>query len=298
MGRLPSIDPAAKPPPKKSFQPKSLGKMITRLLHGLKVPKEVVKTYEETVKRNKLFLKHAYVRGVADPTSKLPPGQVFLTGVKNYNTLGEKIFVTRSPCIKSTDGKMIPVITQKPDGMSEEEFDWLQSLAFGAIIFAFPREGCKPLPELIANGDLDGDRYFVCWEEEIISNIQAETLEDVLIDSVQDQTGNTIPANSNEISQDDKNLEESSEDWFRSAQDYMIANLTNDVDMLISKLYNLSEKFADEDKERSIRNPDAEACADAYYEALDHGKHGTKINLPRHLHEKIPERLRPLLSVP
>ena len=303
VGRLPSIDPSEKPPPKKSFKPKSLGKMIRHLLQGLKVPNEAVQTYENKVKKNKLLLSHAYVRGVSDPTSKLPPGQVFLTGVKNHKTLGEKIFVTRSPCIKCTDGKMITLITHKPENMSEEEFNFLQSLPFGAIIFAFPREGCKPLPELIASGDLDGDRYFVCWEEEIISKIQAEPIEDVLIDSIQDQVGNTdsikIPEESKEISQGDENLEEeSAKDWFRLAQDHMITSSVHDVGELISKLYKLSQDFAEKDKERFIRNPDAEACADAYYEALEHGKHGTKIVLPVHIHEKIPKRLRPLLSEP
>ncbi len=40
-----------------------------------------------------------------------------------------------------------------------------------------------------------------------------------------------------------------------------------------------------------MRNPDAEAFADAYYQALENGKHGTEIFLPIHLWDKIPKSL-------
>jgi hypothetical protein len=53
------------------------------------------------------------------------------------------------------------------------------------------------------------------------------------------------------------------------------------------------------DEERGIRNPEAEAFADAYKDALDNGKHGNKIVLPRHLHKEItPTRFREYLTGP
>lgn len=117
-------------------------------------------------------MSHAFLRGVCDPTSKLPHGNVFVTGVINEETLGDEIFVTRSPCIKWSDGKMLQIVTRKPNNMTNEEFSCLRALPFGAIIFACPHAGFKPIPEMIAGGDLDGDRYFVCWEKEIISVLE------------------------------------------------------------------------------------------------------------------------------
>ena len=37
----------------------------------------------------------------------------------------------------------------------------------------------KPLPIFIANGDLDGDYYFECWDENILSHIEAEEIIDM-----------------------------------------------------------------------------------------------------------------------
>ena len=106
---------------------------------------------------------HAYVRGIADPTGKIPPGHVYVTGIKNQDTrdLIEKnqIFMTRIPSMKCSQATMMRVIIKKPKGMTDSEFEWLEELPFGAIIFGFPSEGKLPIPEVIG-GDLDGDRYF------------------------------------------------------------------------------------------------------------------------------------------
>jgi len=56
--------------------------------------------------------------------------------------------------------------------MHDNEWEWLQGLTFGALVFANPRPGDRPLPELIAGADLDGDLFFVCWEETIVPLIQ------------------------------------------------------------------------------------------------------------------------------
>ena len=34
----------------------------------------------------------------------------------------------------------------------------------------------KPLSTFIDNGDRDGDYYFVCWDENILSHIEAEEI--------------------------------------------------------------------------------------------------------------------------
>ena len=181
--------------------------------------------------------------------------------------------------------------------MTDENWSWLQLLPFGALIFGFPRDGMKPIPEMIAGGDLDGDRYFVCWEKEILTNIQAEPMiETPCIVPEKNETNSGIPQPLMSI---DNNTESSqNKDWFQLAQEQMANSSAHDIGQLIGKLYNASVKAANLDLENFIRNKDAEAFADAYYQALEHGKHGTKIILPLHLHQTLPKRFHPHLSAP
>ena len=46
--------------------------------------------------------------------------------------------------------------------MTKEAYEWQNVMPFGNVIFGFPNPGCEPAPVLIANGDLDGNRYFCC----------------------------------------------------------------------------------------------------------------------------------------
>lgn len=276
VGRLPSIDPTAKPPPK-SFRVNPLSDMVIRLFQGLQVPSSIVDEYAKQSARV-TGLKHAYVRGVADPTGKIPQGYIYLTGIARKEILGETIFITRSPCIKCSDARRLPVIRQRPASMTEDEWTFLESLHFGAVIFGFPNKGFKSLPEMIASGDLDGDRYFVCWSEVILKHIVTDEMEN-------------IPAE-DEVTKPDI----SNRAWYEDAQKVMIDSARrNAVGQLIGKLYTLSLKAADE-SELFMRDPKAIAFADAYNDALDYVKHGNKIFLPHELHERVPEKLRIYLS--
>jgi hypothetical protein len=297
IGRLPSIDDNAKPPPKKSFDAKELSPMIKRLLYAVKVPKQIVDEYSQNSRKRK-NPSHTYVRGVCDPTGTLPPGHVFLTGVKNKSTLDDMIFVTRSPCIKWTDGRMMKVVTERPTTMPNEDFEYLQSMPFGVIIFAFPRNGMKPMPEMIAGGDLDGDRYFVCWERNILKYVQAEPMIETPCEAKKEVKDFRNEFKISTVVGDTVNSLEAEKDWFQLAKERMANTTLHDIGQLIGSLCNASNKAADADQERFMKNPDAEAFADAYYQALENGKHGTKIVLPKHLHDKLPKHLQQYLSVP
>ena len=164
VGRL--LDPEAKPPPK-SLKIKPMSETIIRVWSGLGVPDDVCQDYVKKSVRH-CHLNHAWVTGVADPTGSIPAGHVFVTGMKGQAASVEKIFVTRSPCTKPEDGRVLPQLVQRPNGMSTEDWDWLTNLHFGVIIFAAPVKGMHPLPERIALGDLDGDLYFVHLNEAIL----------------------------------------------------------------------------------------------------------------------------------
>lgn len=150
--------------------------MIMRLWMSLGVPKALCIDY---AKRSKSWkgLGHAWVAGYADPTHAIPNGTVFVTGTVSElgeNVLGSEpdIYVTRSPCLKPEDARLLPVLTERPDRMTEEQWELLTSLPFGAVIFPDAEEGMLPLAAHIADGDVDGDLYFLCWQPDILAALK------------------------------------------------------------------------------------------------------------------------------
>ena len=287
MGRLPSIDPSINKPPPKSFNPKELSTMLLRLFKSLGVPHDLAQDYSKNCKGSKHEISlpqisHAFLRGVADPIGCIPSNFVFITGVSNTNLLSDSIFITRSPVIKASDGHMVQVLRRCPESMSAANFEWLQKLPFGAVIFGFPEEGMLSMPERIANGDLDGDRYFVCWEKEILKHIKADEWVDKQV--IKEDTNDTLITSSSKS-------KPGGENWFSEVQEFLKDPSAREMGHLIGILYRESEKAADSDKERFMRNPNAEAFADAYYQALENGKHGTAVLLPIHLWDRIPKGL-------
>jgi len=232
-------------------------------------------------------ISHAFLRGVADPTGFIPSNFVYITGVSNTKTLSDSIFITRSPVIKASDGHMVQILRTRPESMPAADFEWLQQLPFGAVIFGFPEEGMLSMPERIANGDLDGDRYFVCWEEEILKHIKCDEWVDkpVVIKAEPNDILITSSSNNSKPGRDHEHH------WFSEVQKFLKDSSAREMGNLIGKLYRESEKAADADKERFMRNPEAEAFAVAYYQALENGKHGTAVLLPIHLWDRIPKSL-------
>uniref|UniRef100_A0A7S3PZY2 RNA-dependent RNA polymerase n=1 Tax=Chaetoceros debilis TaxID=122233 RepID=A0A7S3PZY2_9STRA len=290
FAKMDCIDPDPLIQPAPSFKAKDLSDDLQRLFKSLGVNPSVVTEYA----RNRRAPNHACLRGVADPTSKIPPGSVFLTGFKNEKTLKDSIFITRNPCIKTSDGCLLKVVTAKPIDMSDEDYEWLKTLAFGNVIFGFPTKGKKPIPEMIANGDLDGDRYFVCWDAKILSGIDVNIVSDIDVNILSDElveedcqisSESVVTKNTRDSNQSLKKRESCS--WLKDLQDRLTNYDTYSVGPLVGLLYKASERMADADKVLFMRNPDAEVFADAYYQAIDNAKHGVQIVLPAHLWKEI-----------
>ena len=55
--------------------------------------------------------------------------------------------------------------------MSEETFQFLNNLPFGAVVFAL---GADPMPPSINDGDLDGDLYHAIWDPSLLEGVQGE----------------------------------------------------------------------------------------------------------------------------
>mmetsp|Transcript_5833 Transcript_5833/g.7167 ORF Transcript_5833/g.7167 Transcript_5833/m.7167 type:complete len:1037 (-) Transcript_5833:125-3235(-) len=182
MGR--QLDPREKEPPPSSEDgkkdlAKSLreGKMGHNFFLNLGVPAEILSTYVSNCKQWK-NVNHAYCVGVADPTNALPEGTVFMTGF-GVDCNDHNIFITRFPCTDKGDGQFSRAICSKPEQMNKNDWEMLCSIHFGVLIFATPKDpGVKSIPETIADGDLDGDHYLICWDQDILSSIETASVDE------------------------------------------------------------------------------------------------------------------------
>mmetsp|Transcript_28545 Transcript_28545/g.66326 ORF Transcript_28545/g.66326 Transcript_28545/m.66326 type:complete len:126 (+) Transcript_28545:221-598(+) len=84
------------------------------------------------------------------------------------------MFVTRYPCLNPQDGGVLPVLCSRPPDMFTQDWHWLQSLPFGAIVFPGPK-GNIPLPKTVVHGNLGGDLYLVLWDDDVLSGIREPT---------------------------------------------------------------------------------------------------------------------------
>jgi len=291
------LSPELSDPPK-SFEAshiRCLSKMYVRIWKGFGVPGRDIDRYVEMAKKRN-GLHHANLIGVCDPTGKLPEGHIFVTGndkcprtskAKLFVKGRNKLFVSRSPCVDPSDAHVLPVVNSKPKIMPKNDWEYLCSFPFGLVIFATPKNGKSvPLPVLVGEGDLDGDSYFVCWDDKILSHFNKEDVQHTMkrnncydeskssgcLDNKENRGASSIIGSSN---------------WLEAAQNEMLAISRLDaMGRLIGKTYTECCKYAD------IYHEDARAFSRAYKDALDSQKHGGKVYLPSHLHENIPPVLR------
>jgi hypothetical protein len=136
--------------------------MVREYLHGARSPEK---------------LHHAYIVGVADPTEEIPAGFFFASGLNNNNSKhprSDKVFITRYPCLEASDVKILPLLVAKRCRMYQANWEWLQELSFGEVVFGnLKTKGETTLPETIACGDLDGDVYLIYWNKTVVGYIEA-----------------------------------------------------------------------------------------------------------------------------
>lgn len=272
-----------------SFQQTRLSPMVARVLEAVDVSKATVDSYAKTGQRKfrdrrlggksaklntsaktpsakqRVFRKEAWLVGVCDPTDAIPAGEVFVTGMLKSEAAGVTvhknglskgphghcIFMTRSPCIMATDGTLLRAVTEKPEGMRERDWQQLLSRPLGEVIF--PNQG-PSLPERIAGGDLDGDKYYVCWDAAIVREITRRPLQAPAESSI--MTLAAAPPGA---------------DWLQKAQEVMFDPAGVRDGDCIGRLYNESERIAKQSP-LGMDDPDAVLCANAYKQLIDRSK--------------------------
>ncbi|KAK3253056.1 hypothetical protein CYMTET_37675 [Cymbomonas tetramitiformis] len=243
--------------------------MLRWLFESLGVPRGVFTAYFD-----KEAYKLAYLVGVADPTHSLPAGTIFVPGLPLQGTVARvSLFVTRFPCVKPEDGRMLPALNSRPGPMLDDAWEWLQALPFGAVVFSTAGDGA-PLPAQCASGDLDGDLYLVCWDRDFISHIKPRQLAapstPALPPVVQQQPFET-PCDP---------------DWLPRAQARMHAEELLCEPLDIPKVFKLFKKEVETSPD-GMDSVDARLLGEAYVRALDRGKHGGDLGLPHRLQGKL-----------
>ena len=71
--------------------------------------------------------------------------------------------VTRNPCTHPGDIRLLKAVKRKE-----------LSHLFNVVVFS--SKGNRPVCNMMAGGDLDGDVYFVCWDKLILQSIKPENI--------------------------------------------------------------------------------------------------------------------------
>ncbi len=98
--------------------------------------------------------------GVSDTSGKLMEGECFVkytpTNLGSTITLTGKLLVGRNPCLHPGDIQIFTAIGNIPE---------LEHLVDCIV---FNTCGSLPAPSLLSGGDLDGDKFFVSWDEKLL----------------------------------------------------------------------------------------------------------------------------------
>jgi hypothetical protein len=177
--------------------------------------------------------------------------------------------------VEPSDAKILKLLQRKPAEMSKEAWAFLSKRPFGHIIFPTSKDkDDAPLPSLVGNGDLDGDGYFVLWDEDIVKCLK-ETPRRVrkYLSPLQCGGGKKKSAEGPDVTPNAQR----SFTWLQAAQDTILdlAKL-NQCNLLIGRLYGLCKSTADESS-NGIFDDDACSFGRAYKDSMDIVKHGGKV---------------------
>lgn len=131
--------------------------------------------YKELKKRTRIFIDEgAYVIGIMDEFGILDYGEAFLR-IKNEKLdliLDKKCVVTKCPCLHPGDIRLLSF--KKYDPKNPLQTKIYQIFEEYENVLIFPSKGKRPHPNEIAGSDLDGDQYFVFYDQDLCRNLKLE----------------------------------------------------------------------------------------------------------------------------
>ena len=149
-----------------------------------------------------------------------------------------ELLVTRNPCLNPGDLRLLR-------GVDRPELRHLSN------VVVFSSKGERPTCNMMSGGDLDGDVYFVCWDQELIGSLS--------VDQMVDPGHYTKPTTLKEKPPSE------------GLPDYFVFYLERDV---LGKLANLHLALCDQYGRDGPKHPDCLALAHLQSIAVDFAKHG------------------------
>jgi hypothetical protein len=99
-----------------------------------------------------------HLHGIMDETGFLEEGQIFCAVLEDdrpYYIVGKDLIVSRSPALHPGDVQLVEGVMPPPDS----------PLMLLSNCICFSQKGTRDLPSKLSGGDLDGDRYYIMWDE-------------------------------------------------------------------------------------------------------------------------------------
>ena len=196
-------------------------------------------------KSNILVEKAARLTGVLDEYGILNRGQIYLcvsksNGIKDDLQVidSERVIVTKNPCLHPGDIRIL-------EAVATEEAKTRFKHLINCIVF--PAKGSRPHTDEIAGSDLDGDMYFISWDQNLIP----ESVEDPMLYS--------IPKPPNQ------------EVRIEDIISFFVNYTNNDV---LGRIDNSHLAFADQDSKEFALNPNCKKLTLIHATAVDYAKNG------------------------
>ncbi|TFK70694.1 RNA-directed RNA polymerase [Pluteus cervinus] len=142
---------------------------VTKKVRSLQM-KEVgsFKNDKEKQRERMIVKKSRLVFGVCDPYRVLKEGQVHLrvlTRKGEATTVHGDVLVVRNPCLHPGDCLKLRAVSHPK----------LAHLLDCVVFASVARPGHHAAPSMSSGGDLDGDKYFVCWDPDLVPSKVAES---------------------------------------------------------------------------------------------------------------------------
>ena len=159
-----------------------------------------------------------------------------------------RIVIAKNPCYSPGDARVLDCVD-------------VPSCHHLVDCIVFPTDGERPHPDEIAGSDLDGDKFFVCWDPDLIPYQSQEPVS---------YPAAKVPTKKN-IGQDD-----------------LIAYFARYSNATIGKIDSLFSKWADR---KGVASIECQELSALFSRAVDSAKTGEKVKIPKHLEIKSEDDL-------
>ncbi|XP_070033193.1 probable RNA-dependent RNA polymerase 5 isoform X4 [Nicotiana tomentosiformis] len=217
-----------------------------------------------------------YLMGTADPTDTLNPHEVCV--ILEHGQISGEVLVYRNPGLHFGDIHRLLAVPVKNLG------DVVGNAKYGIL---FSTKGPRSAATEIANGDFDGDKYWVSQNPQLLKYYRASRPWSRI-----HSTPKTLHREPNDFS-----AEEMEHELFQTfletrMPNYSMADASSSWLALVDRLLILRKNYTTENEETKTMKEKLFELTDLYYDAIDAPKSGNKVYIPKRLKvDKFPHFL-------